>query len=134
MGFSRQEYWSGLPCPPPGDLPDPGIEPMSLTSLTLAGRVFTTGTTWEALLVFTAALLTAAKQPKCLWTDERIKKMWYIHTMEYHSVIMKSEIMSFAVAWMGLEIIILSTVRQISYDITYRWKKMIQMLLENKDS
>ena len=32
MGFSRQEYWSGLPCPPPGDLPDPGIEPMSLMS------------------------------------------------------------------------------------------------------
>ena len=30
MGFSRQEYWSGLPCPPPGDLPDPGIEPRSL--------------------------------------------------------------------------------------------------------
>ena len=29
MGFFRQEYWSGLPCPPPGDLPDPGIEPMS---------------------------------------------------------------------------------------------------------
>ena len=33
---SRQEYWSGLPCPPPGDLPDPGIEPASLMSLTLA--------------------------------------------------------------------------------------------------
>ena len=33
MGFSRQEYWSGLPCPPPGDLPDPGIEPMSLCLL-----------------------------------------------------------------------------------------------------
>jgi len=32
MGFSRQEYWSGLPCPPAGDLPDPGIEPVSLTS------------------------------------------------------------------------------------------------------
>ena len=32
MGFSRQEYWSGLPCPPPGDLPTPGIEPLSLTS------------------------------------------------------------------------------------------------------
>ena len=31
MGFSRQEYWSGLPCPPPGDLPDPGIEPRSPT-------------------------------------------------------------------------------------------------------
>ena len=32
MGFSRQEYWSGLPCPPPGDLPNPGIEPVSLAS------------------------------------------------------------------------------------------------------
>ena len=37
MGFSRQEYWSGLPRPPPGDLPDPGIEPGSLTSPALAG-------------------------------------------------------------------------------------------------
>ena len=42
MGFSRQEYWSGLPCPPLGDLPDPGIEPESLKSPALAGRVFTT--------------------------------------------------------------------------------------------
>ena len=41
MGFSRQGYWSGLPCPPPGDLPDPGIEPSSLTSLALAGSLFT---------------------------------------------------------------------------------------------
>ena len=48
MGFSRQEYWSELPCPPPGDLPDPGIEPGSLTSPGLAGRFFTTNTTWEA--------------------------------------------------------------------------------------
>ena len=42
MGFSRQEYWSGLPCPPPGDLPNPGIEPISLMSLALAGEFFTT--------------------------------------------------------------------------------------------
>ena len=42
VGFSRQEYWSGLPFPPPGDLPDTGIEPASLTSPTLAGRFFTT--------------------------------------------------------------------------------------------
>ena len=48
MGFSRQEYWSGLPCPPPGDLPDPGIKPASLMSLALAGEFFTTNTTWEA--------------------------------------------------------------------------------------
>ena len=48
MGFSRQEYWSGLPCPPPGDLPDPGIEPVSLMSPALAVGFFTTSTTWEA--------------------------------------------------------------------------------------
>ena len=41
MGFSRQEYWSGLPCPPPGDLLNPGIEPMSLISLALAGKFLT---------------------------------------------------------------------------------------------
>ena len=48
MEFSRQEYWSGLPCPPPGDLPDPGIKPMSPVSPALAGGFFTTSTTWEA--------------------------------------------------------------------------------------
>ena len=48
VGFSRQEYWSGLPCPPPGDLPEAGIEPMSLSSPALAGGFFTTSTTWEA--------------------------------------------------------------------------------------
>ena len=42
MGSSRQEYWSGLPCPPPGDLPSPGIEPASLVSPALAGGFFTT--------------------------------------------------------------------------------------------
>ena len=42
MEFSRQEYWSGLTFPPPGDLPDPGIEPTSLVSPALAGRFFTT--------------------------------------------------------------------------------------------
>ena len=50
MGFSRQEYWSGSPFPPPGDLPDPEIECMSLMSPALAGGFFTTSTTWEALL------------------------------------------------------------------------------------
>ena len=49
MGFSRQECWSGLPLPPPGDLPDPGMEPLSLMSLALAGGFFTTSTTCEVL-------------------------------------------------------------------------------------
>ena len=48
MRFSRQAYWTGLPCPPPGDPPDPGIKPASLLSPTLARGFFTTGTTWEA--------------------------------------------------------------------------------------
>ena len=42
MGFPRQEYWSALPFPTPGDLPDPGIEPASFMTLVLAGRFFTT--------------------------------------------------------------------------------------------
>ena len=46
--FCRQEYWSELPCPPPGDLPNPGIEPVSLTQPALAGGFFTTSATWEA--------------------------------------------------------------------------------------
>ena len=45
MGFSRCEYWSGLPCPPPGDLPDPGFEPASLVSPALAGGFFTSSAT-----------------------------------------------------------------------------------------
>ena len=49
MGFSRQEYWSGWPCPFPGELPDPGIEPVSLTSPAFADRFFTMSTTWEAI-------------------------------------------------------------------------------------
>ena len=48
MGLSWHEYYSGLPFPPPGDLSNPGIEPMSLMIPALAGRFFTTTTTWEA--------------------------------------------------------------------------------------
>ena len=48
MGFSRQEYWSGLPFPPPGNLPDQGIEPKSLMSPALAAVFFTTRASWEA--------------------------------------------------------------------------------------
>ena len=47
VGFSRQEYWNGLLCPLPGDLPDPGIESTSLMSPVLGGTFFTSAT-WEA--------------------------------------------------------------------------------------
>ena len=66
--------------------------------------------------MFIAALFTIArtwKQPKCPSTEEWIKKMWYIYTMEYYSAIIKNETMPFAVTWMDLEIVILSeAVRQ----------------------
>ena len=48
VGFSREEYWSGLLCPPPGDLPDSGIKPESPLSPALAGGRFITSATWEA--------------------------------------------------------------------------------------
>ena len=49
MGLSMQEYWSGLPLPPPGDVPHPGIKPESLKSPALAGGFLTTSANWEAL-------------------------------------------------------------------------------------
>ena len=65
--------------------------------------------------MFIAALFTIArtwKQPKCPSTEEWIKKMWFIYTMEYYSAIKKNETMPFAATWMDLEIIILSEVSQ----------------------
>ena len=65
--------------------------------------------------MFIAALYTIAKtekQLKCLSTEEWIKKMWYIYTMEYYSAIKRKEIMAFAATWMDPEIIMLSEVNQ----------------------
>ena len=69
--------------------------------------------------MFIAALSTIAKtwkESKCPLTDEWIKKMWYIYTMEYYSAIKKNEVMPFATTWMDLEIIILSEVSQSEKD------------------
>ena len=61
MGFSRQVYWSQLPGPSPGDLPDPGIKPTSLTSPALAGGFFTTSATWAVA--------------QCKWTLLQLKQI-----------------------------------------------------------
>ena len=69
--------------------------------------------------IFIAVLFTIArswKQPKCPSTEQWIKKMWYVYTMEYYSVIKGNEIGSFVEMWMGLEIIILSEVSQTEKD------------------
>uniref|UniRef100_A0A8D1HJ28 DUF1725 domain-containing protein n=1 Tax=Sus scrofa TaxID=9823 RepID=A0A8D1HJ28_PIG len=72
--------------------------------------------------MFIAALFTIAKtwkQPKCPRTDEWIKKMWYIYTMEYYSAIKKNKIMPFAATWMELETLILSEISQKEKDKCY---------------
>ena len=66
-------------------------------------------------LKFIAALFTIArtwKQPRCLSTDEWIKKLWYIYTMEYYLAIKRNKIGSFVVMWMNLESVIQSEVSQ----------------------
>ena len=64
VGFSKQDYWNGLLCPPPGDLPNPGMELASLTSFALAGRFFTTNATWETLSVQVRACKMVRTMPK----------------------------------------------------------------------
>ncbi|KAF0871578.1 LORF2 protein, partial [Crocuta crocuta] len=78
--------------------------------------------------MFIAALSTIAKswkQPKCPSTDEWIKKMWFIYTMEYYMAMRKNEIWSFAATWMELEGVMLSEISQAEKDTyhvcTYRW-------------
>ena len=68
MGFPRQEQWTGLPSPPLGDLPNPGIKPTSLTSPVLAGGFFITSATWEATkqLQLTTLLQIQMKQSEGL--------------------------------------------------------------------
>ena len=74
MGFFRQEYWDGLPFPSPGDLPNPGIEPTSLISPTLARGSFTTRITWEVPLcegpLSTPLGLVQWKRPHLEWRKE----------------------------------------------------------------
>ena len=92
--------------------------------------------------MFTVALFTIArtwKQPKCPSTEEWVKQMWYICTMEYYSAIKKNKIMPFAATWMDREIVILSEVSQTQKDkyhiillICGILKKMVQMNLFTK--
>jgi len=61
IGFPRQEYWSGLPWPPPGDLSNLGIEPASFMAPALAGRFFTTSATWETQLNYHKANFSTSR-------------------------------------------------------------------------
>ena len=70
MGFSRQEHWSGLPLPTPAGLPDPGIKPMSLMSLALTDRFFTTHTTSEAPCIVSWKLLYSTRELSWVLCDD----------------------------------------------------------------
>ena len=65
IGFSRQEYWSMLPCPPAGDLPDPGVEPVSLVSPALAGGFFTISDTFFFFFSFAQSCQTLCDPMDC---------------------------------------------------------------------
>ena len=69
MGFSRQEYRSGLPSPPPGDLPNPGMETASLISSALADRFFTTSATWEAHVYISYWSVSLTDTRRCTHTQ-----------------------------------------------------------------
>ena len=72
--------------------------------------------------MFIAALFTIArtqKQPRCPLTDEWIRKMWYIYTMEYYSAIKKNEFELVLVRWVNLEPVIQSEVRKRKANIVY---------------
>ena len=89
--------------------------------------------------MFTAALFTMArtwKQPKCPSTDEWIKKMWHIYTVEYYSAIKRNKTELFVVRWMDLESVIQSEVsqkekKQIPYASTHIWNLKKKMVLKN---
>ena len=87
MGFSRQEYWSGLPCPPPGDLPDPGIE---LTSPAWAGGFFITEPPGKPFLLdrFTewGLLLGGCKEPSRCYRKKRTQMLKYVSSTHFKMV------------------------------------------------
>ena len=76
MGFSKQEYCYRLWCPSSGDLPDPGIKPKSLLSPALAGRFFTTSTTWEALRIQNIYLKKKKNRKDAGSGTKRWKQKW----------------------------------------------------------
>ena len=90
-GILQARILSGLPCPPPGDVPDPGIEPASITSLVLAGRFITTSDTWEAECLFLddnkrknlKGNITASIGSHMFLCQQNIENKWQLMEMDY---------------------------------------------------
>ena len=88
MEFSRQEYWSGLPFPPPGDLPDPEIKTESCTTPAFAGRIFYHRATWETLWYTHAMEYQPENSGTCYNMDEPWK-----HCAKWNSPVTKRQIL-----------------------------------------
>ena len=141
MGFSRQEYWSGLQCPSPGDLPNSGIKPTSVMSPALAGGFFTIGATWEALAscllndcILKVTYLKHGNFFQLYWGITGKAKLYVcIYFGENTGFIILAnfrEILSFATTWMNWEDNMLSEINQTQKDkhcviplIWGSWKK-----------
>ena len=128
MGFSRREFWSVLPFPPPGDLPNPGVEPESFTSPALAGRFFMSSGTWDALKN-SLAVLKNITHTMIIWPIKYMNTSyisiihnrwkvetalmstngwmaelkWFVHTMECYSAMKRNNILIQFTTWMKLE-------------------------------
>ena len=139
MEFSSQEYWSRLPFPITGDLPNPGIEPLSPVSPALAGRFFTTGppakpcySKCEGLNIFSKYCFQVLQYiprngiPR-LYGDSSFNflKIWYVlYTKKYYSALTKKEILTLATTWTVRALckwVKSDRKKQMSYDITYMW-------------
>ena len=95
MGFSRQEYWSWLLFPPPGDHPDPGTEPPSLVSAALAGSFFTPAPPGKPIMSMTYIHVSLHRICFCLWINSwrkhrRVKGLTYFKTFFYIMLICSS--------------------------------------------
>ena len=106
----RKDFYIKTRFPLKAELPyDPAIPLLGIYS---DKPIIQKDTCTSMLIVAPFTIAKTWKQPRCPSTDEWIKKMWYIYTVEYYSAIKKNKIMPFAATWMQLKIIILSNVSQ----------------------
>ena len=90
VGFSRQEYWNGLPFPSPGHLPHPGMQPVSLTSPALAGGFLTSSASWEAQATLGPTLLRKIQERKQssgflrgIYSSYTVLSAWMLFTVQW---------------------------------------------------
>ena len=90
VGFPRQEYWSGLPCPPPGDLPDQAIEPASLMSPALAGRFFTTSTIWHHtyMIIYPHQMMAMLGIAVCITMQKIVTEIHHLNNLKEKAYMM----------------------------------------------